>query len=237
MTRRVLLKLSGEALGGDSGIGLDADSFGQIAGCVLEGSRAGVQIGIVTGGGNLCRGGGLQLPGLTRTDADTAGMLATVMNGILLGAAIRELGASTEVFSPWPTGGSTSIFSARQVRDRLSAGVIVILAGGTGHPFFTTDTCASLRALELDCDELLKATQVDGVYSADPKEDRTATRLSTVTFTEVLERKLQVMDATAVALCREYQLPIRVFSVAAPGALSSAIQGTDVGTVVVPDAP
>ncbi len=236
MTRRVLLKLSGEALGGESGGGLNAEAFSQIAQNVLDGSRAGVQIGIVVGGGNLCRGGALQLPGLSRTDADTAGMLATVMNGILLGAALRELGAAAEVFSPWPTGGSTALFSAPQVRDRLSAGVIAVLAGGTGHPFFTTDTCASLRALELDCDELLKATQVDGVYSADPKIDRTATRLSTVTFTEVLEQKLQVMDATAVALCREHQLPIRVFSVVDPGALTSAIEGADVGTVVIPDA-
>jgi len=130
MTRRVLLKLSGEALGGESGGGLNAEAFSQIAQNVLDGSRAGVQIGIVVGGGNLCRGGALQLPGLSRTDADTAGMLATVMNGILLGAALRELGAAAEVFSPWPTGGSTALFSAPQVRDRLSAGVIAVFGRG-----------------------------------------------------------------------------------------------------------
>ena len=168
MSRRVLLKLSGEVLGGETGQGLDPESFTAVASMLAPISASGVQVAVVVGGGNLCRGGGLEVPGLPATTAHTAGMLATVMNGLLLNAALRRAGASSEVYTPWPTGGETTLFSAREARALLASGGIAILAGGTGNPFFTTDTCAALRALELECSEVLKATKVDGIYTADP---------------------------------------------------------------------
>lgn len=235
MSRRVLLKLSGEVLGGEAGSGLDPGSFTAVASTVAPAVRAGVEVAIVIGGGNLCRGGALDAPAVPRTTADTAGMLATVMNGLLLNASFAAAGLHSEVYSPWPTGGETAPYSSRAVRQHLSGGGVAVLAGGTGSPFFTTDTTAALRALELDCQEVLKGTKVDGVYSADPARDPSAVRFDRVSFTEVLERGLGVMDAAAVALCREHGLPIRVFSMIEDGGLRGALLGEAVGTLVEPE--
>jgi uridylate kinase len=235
VSRRVLLKLSGDALGSSEGGGLDPEAFSSVASTLAPVVADGVEIAVVVGGGNLARGRALVAPWLPRTTADTAGMLATVMNGVVLAAALRDAGADAEVFTPWPTGGETHLFSARRGRDHLSGGGIAVLAGGTGNPFFTTDTGAALRALELDCDELLKGTRVDGIYTADPETDPNAERLPTIGFTEVLLRGLQVMDATAVALCREHGLPIRVFCCTDDEVLGAALRGEDVGTVVRPE--
>ena len=232
MSRRVLLKLSGEVLGGETGQGLDPESFTAVASMLAPISASGVQVAVVVGGGNLCRGGGLEVPGLPATTAHTAGMLATVMNGLLLNAALRRAGASSEVYTPWPTGGETTLFSAREARALLASGGIAILAGGTWNPFFTTDTCAALRALELECSEVLKATKVDGIYTADPQKDPSAQRISRISFSEVLEKGLEVMDAAAVALCREHRMPIRVFSMTDKKTVERALCGEDVGTVV-----
>ena len=232
MSRRVLLKLSGEVLGGETGSGLDPEAFTAVASTVAPVVGAGVGVALVIGGGNLCRGGGLNAPFVARTTADTAGMLATVMNGLLLNAAFRAEGVRTEVYSPWPTGGETTPYAARAVREHLEGGAVAVLAGGTGNPFFTTDTTAALRALELGCDELLKGTKVDGIYTADPKTDPSATRIDRITFTEVLERGLEVMDGAAVALCREHALPIRVFSMVEESDFRGALRGDDIGTVV-----
>jgi uridylate kinase len=235
VSRRVLLKLSGEVLGGEAGSGLDPGSFTAVASTVAPAVRAGVEVAIVIGGGNLCRGGALDAPAVPRTTADTAGMLATVMNGLLLNASFAAAGLQSEVYSPWPTGGETAPYSARAVRQHLSGAGVAVLAGGTGSPFFTTDTTAALRALELDCEEVLKGTKVDGVYSADPARDPSAVRFDRVSFTEVLERGLGVMDAAAVALCREHGLPIRVFSMIEEGGLRGALLGEAVGTLVEPE--
>lgn len=235
MQRRVLLKLSGEAFGGDAGAGLDPAGFEAAVDALLPAIGDGVEIAVVVGGGNLARGRALRADWLPRPTADAAGMLATVMNGMLLGAAFRSRGHAAEVFTPWPTGGQTRLFSAREALDHLDGGGVAILAGGTGNPFFSTDTCAALRALELGCDEVLKGTRVDGVYSADPETDPKAVRYDRISYTEVLERGLEVMDGAAVALCREHRMPIRVFHMEAPGALAAALRGEPVGTVVHPD--
>ena len=161
-------------------------------------------------------------------------MLATVMNGLLLNASLRGVGLDSEVYTPWPTGGETAPFAARDVRAHLDRGGVAVLAGGTGCPFFTTDTTAALRALELGCDELLKGTKVDGVYTADPAHDPKAKRLDRITFTEVLERGLEVMDGAAVALCREHALPIRVFSMVEESDFRGALRGDEIGTLVHP---
>ncbi len=237
MTRRVLLKLSGNALGNAEGGGLDPEAFASAASTLAPIVAAGIQIAVVVGGGNLARGRALGATWLPRATADTAGMLATVMNGLLLGAALRAAGCKAEVFTPWPTGGETTPFSAVRARECLDSGGVAVLAGGTGNPYFTTDTCAALRALELDCDELLKGTRVDGIYTADPESDPGAQRLATISFSEVLGRGLEVMDATAVALCREHELPIRVFRGTDPETLRAALRGEDVGTVVRPETP
>ena len=236
MSRRVLLKLSGEVLGGEAGAGLATEAFTAVSSTVATAVRdEGLELAIVLGGGNLCRGGALSAPGLPRPTADTAGMLATVMNGLLLNASLRNAGVDSDVFTPWPTGGESTLYSARQVRDHLSAGGVAVLAGGTGSPFFTTDTTAALRGLELECSEVLKATKVDGVYTADPKTDPQAQLIRTVSFTEVLEKDLRVMDAAAVALCREHGLPIRVCSMVDEADFLAGLRGEDVGTLVSPD--
>jgi uridylate kinase len=234
VARRVLLKLSGDALGAGPAGGLDAGACAAVAATLVPVAAQGVEIALVVGGGNLLRGRELSAPWLARTTADAAGMLATVMNGLVLAAAIRQAGAPAEVFAPWPTGGESQLFSARLARDILASGGIAVLAGGTGNPYFTTDTAAALRALELRCDELLKGTRVDGIYTADPETDPRAKRLPAIAYTEVLQRGLEVMDAAAVALCREHRLPLRVFRGTDPATLRAALRGEDVGTVVHP---
>jgi len=230
----VLLKLSGDALGSGPAGGLDAKACASVAAILAPVAADRVELALVVGGGNVLRGRELTAPWLARTTADAAGMLATVMNGLVLAAALRDAGARAEVFTPWPTGGESHLFSARAARDLLASGGIAVLAGGTGNPFFTTDTAAALRALELECDELLKGTRVDGIYTADPETDPKATRIASIRYTEVLERGLEVMDAAAVALCREHRLPLRVFRGTDPATLRAALRGEDVGTVVRP---
>jgi uridylate kinase len=234
VARRVLLKLSGDALAASPGGGLDAEACATVAETLAPVAAEGIGIAVVVGGGNVARGRALDAPWLPRTTADAAGMLATVMNGLLLTAALRHAGARAEVFAPWPTGGETRLFSAREARDLLSGGAVAVLAGGTGNPFFSTDTCAALRALELGADELLKGTRVEGIYTADPEKDPRAELVARISFTEVLRRGLAVMDAAAVALCREHGMPIRVFRGTHPEVLRAALRGEEVGTVVHP---
>lgn len=230
MAGRVLLKASGEALGAR---GLQSESILALA-TEIALAADDASIGVVLGGGNLLRGRDLDLPFARRPVVDRMGMLATVVNALALAEALRHLGRPAEVHSALPMPGVAEPFRMERVRTALDEGVVVLLAGGTGHPYFTTDTAAALRALEIGADALLKATKVDGVYSADPAVDPTATRFSELSYDQVLEMRLAVMDLTAITLCRENRLPIHVFDMEAPGALRRVIRGEPVGTRVGP---
>ena len=230
--RRVLLKISGEALGGTGGLGLDPDSFMRVAGEVAS-VREG-EIAIVVGAGNIARGRDLDLPGMHRCQADEIGMAATHVNAMTLAAAIRSSGRAASVHSGLPASPSISAFSASRVRSLLSNGEVAVLSGGTGNPFFTTDSCAALRALELDCDLFLKGTRVDGLYSADPEIDPDAVRIERASFAEVLRDGLQVMDSTAFTLCSNNGLPVTIFDMTEPGKIALALLGSDIGSRIVP---
>ncbi|GAB4359481.1 MAG: UMP kinase [Gammaproteobacteria bacterium] len=230
--RRILLKLSGEALIGSAGFGIDPQVLNRLAEEVQEIAAAGVQVGIVLGGGNLFRGAGLAKAGLDRVTGDHMGMLATVMNALAMQAALVRLGLDARVMSALRMDQVCEDFSRRRAVSHLEKGRIVIFAAGTGNPFFTTDSAASLRAIEVGAELMLKATKVDGVYSADPVTDTTAERFTHLTYDEVLDRKLMVMDAAAVVLCRDHNLPLRVFNMNEPGALKRILQGADLGTLV-----
>ena len=231
---RYLLKLSGEALAGPQGFGHDATFMKRVASDITEASKSGAQLAIVVGGGNIIRGARMAADGGDRVAGDHMGMLGTLINGIAMREAIREAGAACSLFCGFPAPTMCETFSQRAVMASLEAGDVVLLAGGTGSPFFTTDTGATLRAAEIGADAILKATQVDGVYSADPKKDANATRYSNLTLDEALSKGLQIMDMAALALARDNALPIVVFSIHQPGALGAVVAGEDVGTRITP---
>ena len=230
--RRILLKLSGEALMGDADYGIDPKVIGRLANEIIEIQQAGVQIGVVIGGGNIFRGAGLARAGMDRVAADHMGMLATVMNCLAMQDALESLGMYARVMSAIRINEVCEDYIRRRAVRHLEKGRVVIFAAGTGNPFFTTDTAASLRAIEINADILLKATKVNGVYSDDPVRNPSATRYTHLTFDKVLTDKLNVMDATAIVMCRDNRLPLRVFNLNNSGDLTRIVKGEDVGTTV-----
>jgi uridylate kinase len=230
--QRVLLKLSGEALMGSGDYGIDPEVISRVAGEIKSIADLGVQLGVVIGGGNIFRGAGLAASGMDRVTGDHMGMLATVINSLAMQEAIEKQGLQARVMSAIKINQMCEDYIRRRAVRHLEKGRVVIFAGGTGNPFFTTDSAASLRAIEINADIMLKATKVAGVYSADPMVDPNATLFTEVSFDEALERKLGVMDATALVLCRDNNLPLRVLNINEPGALLSLIQGENVGTLV-----
>ena len=230
--QRILLKLSGEALMGDGDYGISPDVISRIAAEIKQVAGMGVQVGVVIGGGNIFRGAGLARSGIDRVTADHMGMLATVMNALALQDALERQGAFARVMSALSIHQVCEDYIRRRAIRHLEKGRVVILAAGTGNPFFTTDSAASLRAIELGVNMMLKATKVDGVYSEDPVKNPEAERYRRLTYDEVLERKLMVMDATAVVLCRDHNMPLRIFSINNEGDLVRMMRGDEVGTVV-----
>ena len=231
-SRRVLLKLSGEALMGAGDFGIDPAVLGRLASEIAGLVATGVQIGIVIGGGNIFRGAGLAGGGFDRVTGDQIGMLATVMNGLAMQDALRRLGVDAAVQSAMPIGTVGEAFSRDAAVGHLLAGRPVIFVAGTGNPFFTTDTAASLRAIEIAADLMIKATKVNGVYSADPVVDPDAVFYPTLSYDQILRDGLAVMDATAVVMCRDNGLPLRVMNINEYGVLRRALAGDDVGTLV-----
>jgi uridylate kinase len=231
--KRILLKLSGEALMGDGKSGIDTGILARIAGEVLELRRLGVEVGMVVGGGNLFRGAGLAQAGMDRVTADHMGMLATVMNALAMQDTLERLGVFTRVMSAIRINQVCEDYIRRRAIRHLEKGRVVIFAAGTGNPFFTTDSAASLRAVEISAEVMLKGTKVDGVYSADPVKDVDAVRYERITYDEALARKLGVMDATAIVMCREHDLPLKVFNINRRGDLVRIVRGENVGTTVV----
>lgn len=230
--KRVLLKLSGEALMGDDAYGINRATIEQMVADVAEVAHLGVELALVIGAGNIFRGVAPGAQGMDRATADYMGMLATVMNCLALADAMRQAGLTARVMSAINIEQVVEPYVRPKALQYLEEGKIVVFAAGTGNPFFTTDTAAALRGAEMSAEIVLKATKVDGVYSADPKKDPHATRYSTISFDEAIAKHLQVMDATAFALCRDQQLPIKVFSIIKPGALKRVILGEDEGTLV-----
>ncbi|MDT3686675.1 MAG: UMP kinase [Pseudorhodoplanes sp.] len=230
--RRVIVKLSGEALSGAAGFGIDQPTLDRIAKDLIATTRLGVQVGVVVGGGNIFRGVEVSTRGVSRATGDSMGMLATVMNSLALEAAVSRGGCEARTLSAITMPDICESFSRQRALKHLREGRIAILAGGTGNPYFTTDTTAVLRAAELDCQAVLKATNVDGVYSADPKRDRNATRYERLTPQEAIEKSLKVMDGTAFALARETRMPIIVFSIGEPGAVEAVMRGKGRATIV-----
>jgi uridylate kinase len=230
--RRVLLKLSGEALMGDLDYGIEPKVIQRIAAEIATARESGVELAIVIGGGNIFRGAGLARAGMDRVTGDYMGMLATVMNALAIQDALESAGVFARVMSALQIHEVCEDYIRRRAIRHLEKGRVVILAAGTGNPFFTTDTAASLRAIEIGADVLLKATKVDGVYDDDPVRNPSAKRYDTVSFDTVLADKLSVMDATAIVMCRDNNLPLRVFNLGQSGALIEAISGGEVGTVV-----
>ncbi len=230
--KRVLLKLSGEMLQGHSNFGIDPGFLNQLAQEITELHKTGVEIAIVIGGGNLFRGATLSAAGLDRVTGDQMGMMATVMNGLALSDALRQKQQEVEVLSALPIVGVVDAFEHRHAMDCLRAGKIAIFVGGTGNPFFTTDTTATLRAVQISADLLMKATKVDGVYSADPIKYPNAKRYDNISYDTVIQEELRVMDLTAICMCRDYNLPIRVFDLLQPQAMKDIILGKNIGTLV-----
>jgi uridylate kinase len=230
--RRILLKLSGEALMGDSDFGIDPKVMGRLAGESRDLVAAGVQLALVIGGGNIFRGAGLASGGMDRVTADHMGMLATVMNALAMQDALAKLGVPARVMSALSMTSVCEDYSAREARRHLDAGRVTLFAAGTGNPYFTTDSAASLRAVEIAADCLIKATMVDGVYSADPKKDPNAVFYPRLTYDQALQEGLAVMDATAIVLCRDNRMPLRVMNMNEPGALMRLIRGEPVGSLV-----
>jgi uridylate kinase len=230
--RRILLKVSGEALMGAGGFGIDIDTVDGIARDVKEAADIGVQICMVIGGGNIFRGLAGAAKGIDRATADYMGMLATVMNALAMQASLERLGLPCRVQSAITMNNVCEPYVRRRAIRHMEKGRVVIFAAGTGNPFFTTDTAAALRAAEMNCDAMLKATQVDGVYSADPKKDPKAIRYDSLSYHEVLARDLQVMDASAISLSRENKIPILVFSLHERGTLARVLQGNGRATII-----
>ena len=232
MYKRVLLKLSGESLGGHEGKGLDTDSLKAYAKEVASAVRAGMQVAIVNGGGNIFRGLQGTGKGFDRVDGDKMGMLATVINSLALSMFIREEGIDAQVFTSTPMEPFARYYNRDAAVAVLEKGGVALIAGGTGNPFFTTDSGAALRALEIKADALLKGTRVDGVYTADPEKDPTATKYAELTFDEAMSKHLKVMDQTAFALCSDGNMPIIVFDMNRQGNLARLLRGENIGTVV-----
>ncbi len=231
---RILLKLSGEALMGPDAFGYHAETMAGIVDQIKEVVAMGTEVGIVVGGGNLFRGATGALSGMDRANADSMGMLATVMNALALKNALMDAGVEARVQTAVTIAHVGEPFERDSAIRHLAAGRVVIFGGGTGNPFFTTDTAAALRGAEIGADLMMKATKVDGVYTADPKKDPTATRFQQLTFDEAIARNLGVLDTAAFALCREQQLPLAVFSIFKAGALKRVVMGEPEGTRVVP---
>lgn len=230
--KRILLKYSGEALIGKAQFGIDPAVLDQIATDVAELIRMGVEVGLVIGGGNLFRGKALSEAGLGRVTGDHMGMLATVMNALALRDALERIDLPARIMSAIPMMGVVDSYHRRKAMTHLRTGHVVIFAAGTGNPFFTTDTAACLRAIEIGADVVLKATKVDGIYSADPVKNPDAVRFEFLTYREVLSKGLQVMDATAICLCQEQNMPLQVFSMNTPEALKKIVLGQQIGTIV-----
>jgi uridylate kinase len=230
--RRILLKVSGEALMGAGQFGIDIATIDRIAADVKEASDAGSEICMVVGGGNIFRGLSGAAKGIERATADYMGMLATVMNALALQAGLERTGLACRVQSAIAMNNVCEPYVRRRAIRHMEKGRVVIFAAGTGNPFFTTDTAAALRAAEMSCDAMLKGTQVDGVYSADPKKDPKAVRYESLSYHDVLAQDLQVMDASAISLSRENGIPILVFSLQEPGALAQVLQGRGRATII-----
>jgi uridylate kinase len=230
--KRILLKCSGEALMGKAQFGIDPSVLDRIANDVAELIRMGVEVGIVIGGGNLFRGKALSEAGLGRVTGDHMGMLATVMNALAMRDAMERIDLPARIMSAIPMLGVVDPYHRRKAMTHLRNGHVVIFAAGTGNPFFTTDSAACLRAIEVGADVVLKATKVDGIYSDDPVKNPSATRYDYLTYKQVLQDGLQVMDATAICLCQDYGMPLQVFDMALPSALKKIVLGEHVGTIV-----
>lgn len=230
--KRILLKLSGEALLGDFDYGIDPKVSARIASEVARVIEAGIEIGIVIGGGNIFRGAGLAASGIDRVTGDHMGMLATLMNALALQDSLERAGVTTRVMSAVSVREVCEDYIRRRAIRHLEKGRAVIFAAGTGNPFFTTDTAASLRAIEIGADLMIKATKVDGIYTADPVTDPSAQRYDQIAYDEVIERKLKIMDTNAIVLCRDQSMPIRIINLTRPGELQRLIKGEAVGTLV-----
>jgi uridylate kinase len=231
--KRILLKLSGEALMGEQGGGIDPHTIQRLAGEINDLCHAGIQVGLVIGGGNIIRGAEKASEGLDRVTGDHMGMLATVINALAMQDALEHLGQQVRVMSALKINQVCEDYIRRRAVRHLEKGRVVVFAAGTGNPFFTTDSAASLRAIEIGADLLIKATKVDGVYSADPVKDPAARFYPKLTYDEALDQRLSVMDATALVLCRDHNMALRVMNVFQPGAIMRLVQGEDIGSLIV----
>ncbi len=228
---RILLKISGESFCKSGTFGIDPEDLASIAGEIQDAAKTGVQLAVVVGGGNIIRGAELASQGhIQQATADHMGMLGTVINGLALKEKLLSLGVDCRCMSAIEIRAVAEPFIRGRAIRHLEKGRVVILVAGTGNPFFTTDTCASLRATELDCDALLKATKVDGIYTADPKKDKNAKRYDFVSFTDAINQRLKVMDMTAMAMCAEHDLPVVVFDFKKPGNIARVVNGESIGT-------
>lgn len=230
--RRILLKLSGEALMGDGEFGIDPKVLERMAQEIKELVEMGVEVGLVIGGGNLFRGEGLANAGMNRVVGDHMGMLATVMNGLAMRDALHRAFVNARLMSAIPLNGVCDAYNWAEAISSLKTGRVVIFSAGTGNPFFTTDSAACLRGIEIEADAVLKATKVDGVFTSDPAKDPEAQLIKKITYQEVLEKELKVMDLSAFTLARDHSLPIRVFNMNTPGTLKQVVLGDDVGTLI-----
>lgn len=230
--KRILLKVSGEALAGDQSFGIEPSFLHGVAQQIAEVVRSGVQVAIVVGGGNIFRGMSGAADGTDRVTADAMGMLGTMINALALSNAIARQGLKSKPFSAATMPSVADTYTARDAKQALEEGFVVVLGGGTGNPFFTTDTASTLRAIELDCDVVLKGTKVDGVYSADPMKDPTATRYDAISFEEVIAQNLKVMDTSAFALARDNSMPIIVYALDDAAGLTGILEGKGRSTIV-----
>jgi uridylate kinase len=230
--KRILLKLSGQSLAGEKGNGIDTDVLQEYAKQIKEVAALGVEIAIVIGGGNIFRGlGGVEL-GFDRVKGDYMGMLATMINGLAIESALEAIGQEAKLFTAFNTGPTGERYSKPKVIEAFKQGKVVLLTGGTGNPYFSTDSGAALRALEIEADALLKGTRVDGVYTADPEKDKTAAKFKDISFDEIIKRGLNIMDLTAFTLCRQNNMPIYVFDMDTPGNLKKVAEGEEIGTSI-----
>ena len=230
--KRILLKLSGQSLAGEKGTGIDTKILNEYVSQIKEIAEQGVEVAIVIGGGNIFRGlGGVEL-GFDRVNGDYMGMLATIINGLALESAFEAIGQDARLFTAFSTEPAGERYSKQKVFDAFKSKQIAILTGGTGNPYFSTDSGAALRALEIEADVLLKGTRVDGVYTADPEKEPNATKFTTITFDEVIDKELKVMDLTAFTMCQQNNMPIYVFDMDTKGNLRKVIEGKEIGTLI-----